>query len=925
MLNRTFFKFVTIIAAGLLITTRSLGANYYVSSSTGSDAYTSAQAQNKTTPWQSINQINTFFNSIKAGDSILFKCGDTFTGTMQIIKSGVAGKPIVISSYGTGAQPIFSGMAPTSGWVSVGSGVFEGNCPLGGTTAAVVTLNGVYQQIGRYPNITAADSGYLTVASHSGGSQITSTQLNTAINWTGAEIVLRTNHWILDNETITSNTANTVNFTTTTNIPTDGFGFFIQNSPNTLDQLGEWYYNPTTKKVRMYFGATMPAGSVVAVGNVDKLIYSKNNNYVTIQNITFIGSNLVAVDIWNTNNYVIQNCTFKCAGANAIEGNGVNYFSILNNDIENSGNAGIYIATGSHSQILNNIVKNSGVVPGMGSGNNMGIYSSGVGNNMSNNDVENCGSIGISFRGDSAIVKNNYINGFSIVTDDSGGIYTGGSVTDTLAFNYGRQIVGNIVMNGHRATDGTNATFIGASIGIYCDDNSSGITISGNTVTQCPGGIKLHNPQKLVVTGNTFYNNDVQVISAHDQAKYTAKNNTFTNNIAFSKTISQNIFYFISLINDISRLGTFSGNYYSNYINNSFPFNVNYQAISLPMWQTQYSKDANSVLAVPIPYYTFTTTAKRNKFTNGTFSKNVTGETPYSVNGNFKTQWVNKLDAGAMQAYFTFISGAKNNGEVINIPIGALATGTKYMVKFSLKGTKRGERLWATLRNGAAPYNVISETQYAVIDTGRTENTFVFNPTTTVATSTVTFSFENEDNTLLMDNIGVYQTTATVNNPDDYLLFTYNNTTKSTSVKLAGKYVDAKNKAYSGTVALAPFTSLLLIKNADTIVTAPPVVYAAPDSSRNTLSVTNSTLKTAVVGVYPNPATNYLKFNFNDASIKDLNIKMLNTSGDVILNQKIQVIDNSYQLNFNTKPVPGCYFIQLTGSGFNQTTKVVII
>src|SRR4051812_44610292 len=38
--------------------------NYYFSSSTGDDAFTSTQAQNAATPWKSLNKLNSFFKSI---------------------------------------------------------------------------------------------------------------------------------------------------------------------------------------------------------------------------------------------------------------------------------------------------------------------------------------------------------------------------------------------------------------------------------------------------------------------------------------------------------------------------------------------------------------------------------------------------------------------------------------------------------------------------------------------------------------------------------------------------------------------------------------------------------------------------------------------------------------------------------------------
>ena len=114
MLSRIFISLVA-----FLLVVQCNAANYYFAAN-GSDSYTTIQAQSKSTPWQTINKLNTFFPSLKAGDSVLFRCGDTFTGTIVMTASGAAGNPIVLASYGTGAKPTISGLVPVTGWTSLG-------------------------------------------------------------------------------------------------------------------------------------------------------------------------------------------------------------------------------------------------------------------------------------------------------------------------------------------------------------------------------------------------------------------------------------------------------------------------------------------------------------------------------------------------------------------------------------------------------------------------------------------------------------------------------------------------------------------------------------------------------------------------------------------------------------------------------------
>jgi len=105
----------------------SFGRKFYISSSTGNDAYTYLQAQNPSTPWKTLSHLedmaNTTPNStFAAGDTIAFKRGDVFAngrnrafgsfiwsgpgtpGWGGNCPSGTLTNPIVFTSYGIGPE-----------------------------------------------------------------------------------------------------------------------------------------------------------------------------------------------------------------------------------------------------------------------------------------------------------------------------------------------------------------------------------------------------------------------------------------------------------------------------------------------------------------------------------------------------------------------------------------------------------------------------------------------------------------------------------------------------------------------------------------------------------------------------------------------------------------------------------------------------
>ncbi|HYM93203.1 MAG TPA: hypothetical protein VET23_03635, partial [Chitinophagaceae bacterium] len=219
-----YFKrsFIPVFFFAVLFCGQVNAKNYYFSSSSGNDSYTSVQAQNPATPWATISKLNSFFINLNPGDSVLFKCGDTFYGEIIVGKSGLAGSPIVMASYSTGAKPIITGFSSVTAWTNLNGNIWESNSAVTTLSALnMLTVNGSFQAMGRWPKLNDATylGGWLTTTSNTwaGGSfPITGSVTGAcsgSVNYTGGEVVMRKNHWIIDRATITSQSYSSGNTT----------------------------------------------------------------------------------------------------------------------------------------------------------------------------------------------------------------------------------------------------------------------------------------------------------------------------------------------------------------------------------------------------------------------------------------------------------------------------------------------------------------------------------------------------------------------------------------------------------------------------------------------------------------------------------------------------------------------------------------
>ena len=271
--------------------------NYYVSTSSGG-----TNSGTFANPWTSSSSIN--WASLVAGDSLLFKRGDTF-GKIVVGKSASSGNPIIIAAYGTGNNPVISGFTSLDSWTNISGNIWE-------TTSAATTLstlnmvvmNGVFQPISRYPK----DGGYLSFQTHSGegaGAVITSNAISLLPSYTDGEVVIRKTNWIIDRYGCAGQTNNTVTLGTWLVPPqgssdvynmTNGWGFFFQNSTNACTQHGEWAFKSATKKLDMYSSSGNPSELSVQASTVDTLIDTDAFNYLKFVNLTVTGANKLGIN-----------------------------------------------------------------------------------------------------------------------------------------------------------------------------------------------------------------------------------------------------------------------------------------------------------------------------------------------------------------------------------------------------------------------------------------------------------------------------------------------------------------------------------------------------------------------------------------------------------------------------------------------------
>lgn len=590
---------------------------YYVSLA-GSNSNSGASPR---ASWKTVDKVNGF--TFKKGDSILFKRGDLWSEQLVPPRDN-----IYFGAYGTGSKPIISGFTTLTNWVNDGNGIWHSNVPSASEDLIVVTINGNLQRIGRYPNANTSNAGYFTntgIDTNTRG--ITGPALSTTTKWTGAEIVVRKNHWIIDRCLVTFDSADIINYTNpkgSSYVPDSGYGYFFQNDIRTLDQFGEWFLNRSTKSLSVFFGEKNPSSFSIKASVVDTLVNVGGHNNITFGNIAFEGANKLAVSSRFGARVVVENCSFN-NNYNAISLVGITSLQVINNTIINTLNNGVLISdnASAYQNIQYNTFKNTALFAGMsgsGDGNASAIAQNGAHAHIEYNTIDSSGYIPIVFVGYIDTIRYNYITNYNITKDDGGGIYT---VSRNVSA-FGNDVSYNIIDNGIGAREGTpNYIKPGSTYdthGIYLDEESNHVNVHNNSISNCAdgSGIFINLGKDNVITNNNIYNVRVGLTVTRMPDRNLIRNITFTSNVVYANV--SNFLYWNGSLNTpntvpiqsdiIALFKKIDNNYYRNDI--AAPFNWIYhltnggtfvapESINFSRWQKYIGAEGHSYVLPVVP------------------------------------------------------------------------------------------------------------------------------------------------------------------------------------------------------------------------------------------------------------------------------------------------------------------------------------
>lgn len=288
----------------------------------------------------------------------------------------------------------------------------------------------------------------------------------------------------------------------------EGGYYYFFNVLEELDTPGE-YYIDRDNGIMYFYPPDENANSQIMLSTSNKKIISitKKASNITIDGLVLQGTRSSAVAVEGENCKIV-NCTAKNAAECGINVSGKNNL-VENCEVAFVGKDAVMLSGGSeegfvygNNTVTNNSLHDFGEIQKTYIA---GVNLSGIGNNVSHNEIYNAPHMAIYYTGNENVMEYNYIHDVVLQSSDAGAIYTGYSYS-----TYGNVVRYNCITNIGSGDFTPN--------GIYFDDNSSGQTAYGNILINIPGYAILVGGGRDNTIENNLVINSSRMIDYDDRA-----------------------------------------------------------------------------------------------------------------------------------------------------------------------------------------------------------------------------------------------------------------------------------------------------------------------------------------------------------------------------------------------------------------------
>ncbi len=292
-----------------------------------------------------------------------------------------------------------------------------------------------------------------------------------------------------------------------------GQGYYYYNVLEELDSPGEYYLDTTAAKLYYLPPAGFSGTAELSVLDAP-LITLRDASNITFRGLTVQDGRSDGITVLNSNHIDFDRMSINRIGGSGIvfglrvgdrpgittsnEGTEGGYDnSVTRTTITGTGHGGIFLGGGDRgtlcagdNRVTDSDISDMGRLQQAGS---PAVEMAGVGNIVSHNDIHDGPNNGIVLHGNDQLVSYNVIARVMRKTGDGGAVYLGRDFSEA----------GNVVEDNYIHDIG-NANSSGPKVGVYLDDQASGLTVRENIIENVDWGVLLGGGRQNVIDRNVF-------------------------------------------------------------------------------------------------------------------------------------------------------------------------------------------------------------------------------------------------------------------------------------------------------------------------------------------------------------------------------------------------------------------------------------